>query len=56
VCTVTWATRASCYTNVHMPKINSGLFRVSWHKTELILNRLLDENRDKNHSITVWEL
>lgn len=41
--------------SIAMPKINSGLFRVPWHKTESILNQLLNENAMRNHSIIVWE-
>lgn len=41
--------------NLHMPKINSGLFRVPWHKTELILEDLLTLYAGNGHNITVWE-
>ena len=40
---------------LHMPKINSGLFRVPWYKTELIIEDLLNTYMSKGHNITVWE-
>ncbi len=41
--------------HLHMPKINSGLFRVPWYKTELIIEDLLYLHIGNGHSITVWE-
>lgn len=37
---------------IHMPKINSNLFRVPWEKTEAILNRLVPADK----LVVVWEL
>lgn len=36
---------------IHMPKINSGLFNVPWEKTEEILNRCIAEQ-----IVVVWEV
>jgi len=36
---------------IHMPKINSGYFKVPWEKTENIIKEI-----DNNRTITVWEL
>lgn len=38
---------------IHSPKINSGLFNVSWEDTELIINRQLQKTK---HEWVVWEL
>ena len=39
---------------VHMPKINSGLFGVPWEKTEAVLLKILEVFTDTK--IVVWEL
>lgn len=43
--------------NIHMPKINSGRFRVSWSLTEGVLERYLYLSKlaESNLRITVWE-
>lgn len=38
---------------VHMPKINSGLFRVPWGKTAAVLEDVL---REFTNTVVVWEL
>ena len=42
---------------IHSPKINSGLFGVSWDLTEPIINDFLDKCKQNNKNITwiVWE-
>jgi ADP-ribose 1''-phosphate phosphatase len=37
---------------IHMPMINSGLFRVPWEKTECMLNEVL---KDFPHKVVVWK-
>jgi hypothetical protein len=39
---------------IHSPKINSGLFRVSWPSTELKIKQFLKNN--PNVTWTVWSL
>lgn len=37
---------------IHMPKINAGLFKVPWEETEAILKKVVPENQ----KVIVWEL
>lgn len=39
---------------VNSPKVNSGLFKVPWEKTEILINEFLERN--DNIVWTVWEL
>lgn len=44
-----------CLTDIHSPKINAGLFKVPWEKTEAIIKEEL-EKCEQDISWTVWEL
>jgi ADP-ribose 1''-phosphate phosphatase len=37
--------------NIHMPKINAGLFKVPWEKTEAIINKYVPSYQN----VTIWE-
>ena len=41
---------------IHSPKINSGLFKVPWEKTEAIILDQFEKHKDRNLSWIVWEL
>ena len=41
---------------IHMPKINSGLFRVEWERTEAVLEACLSESNPNGTKVVVWSL
>jgi ADP-ribose 1''-phosphate phosphatase len=47
--------RIDQYDEIHMPKINSGLFRVPWENTADVLENVL-QLADKPIKVVIWEL